>query len=468
MANSAKIPAMSSTLPIIESSRTTPTVAEADLCVVGGSCTGVFAAIRAARLGLRVALVEQQNCFGGVATISQVCVWHSLWDTEVAQQIIGGLTVEVIERLERRGAVHRYPRDNPHKGFAFNPEELKIELDEMVLEAGITPFLHTQFCAPVVKDGVLEAILIENKSGRGAIRAKMFIDASGDGDLAARAGCETYFSSHSQPATTCAIVSGWDTLNLDAPYPSVIAQHAAEYGLPAGFAWGCHVPGSPNYLLAGTRVHGSNPTDANDLTKAEMEGRRQVRAILDILRRASPEARIALAALPSRIGLRESRHVRCGYQLTGADVLTGRRFPDAIANGSYRVDIHHQDRPGITLRYLNGKEEFCEPGQANVISRWRPETETDPTFYQIPYRSMVPGTVPNLLVAGRMVDADPEAHAAIRVMVNMNQTGEAAGVAAFLALDAGTGVAQVDTGALRAKLAEGGSIVIPDLDEAVA
>jgi hypothetical protein len=317
------------------------------------------------------------------------------------------------------------------------------------------------FAAPHVVDGKLEAIFVENKAGRGAIKAQMFIDATGDGDLAARLGCETYFASHLQPATTCALFSGWESLDFKGrSYQEVLLEHAAKFNLPEGFIWGGYVPGSKNYMLAGTRVYGVNPADADDLTAAELEGRRQVRAIMDIFREAAPDNELSLAALPARIGLRESRHVRCGYQLTGDDVLSGRRFPDPIANGSYRVDIHHQDKPGITLRYLDGREIYSRPGHPPQEGRWRAESAENPTFYQIPFRSMVPGTHPNLLIAGRMIDADPQAHAAIRVMVNMNQTGEAAGVAAHLALAGEGDVRKLDIDRLRSTLQAGGSIII--------
>jgi hypothetical protein len=447
---------------LCEPARDIPIWHEADVCILGGSCTGVFAAIRAARLGAKVVLVEKANCFGGVATLSLVCVWHSLYDTQGERQIIGGLTQETIERLDKHGVLKRNKKSDPSVGFTFNPEELKIELDEMVMENGITPMLHTAFCAPFIEGGQLTAVIVENKSGRGAIRAKTFVDATGDADLAARLELETYFSSHLQPSTTCAVFSGWNTLDFDGKhYGEILRQHCAEFDLPEGFAWGAPVPGSENFMLAATRIYGANPANAEDLTRLEIEGRRQVRAIQNIFRKASTHNRLSLAALPSRAGLRESRHVRCSYQLTGDDVLYGKRFEDAIANGSYRVDIHHQDKPGITLRYLDGTETYNRPGYAAEVGRWRDETSTNPTFYQVPLRSLVPqGPFDNVVVAGRMFDADSLAHAAVRVMVNMNQTGEAAGVAAFLALDEGIGVKQVEAHKVREMLAAGGSIVI--------
>jgi hypothetical protein len=302
-------------------------------------------------------------------------------------------------------------------------------------------------------------VFVENKSGRGLIKAKQFIDATGDGDLCARLGLETYYNGRFQPATTCAILEGWPQEGFD--FQAIVREHREAFNLPQGFQWGAHIPDTKAFMLAGSRVHHADCSQAEQFTAAEIEGRRQVRAMLDLIRQHAPQYPLKLIGLPARIGIRESRHVRAHYQLTGDDVLHGRRFPDAIANGSYRVDIHHQDKPGLTFRYLDGRESYISPGEKTIEGRWRPVTAENPTFYQIPYRAMVPKSpYPNLLMAGRMIDADEAAHGAIRVMVNMNQTGEAAGVAATLALDSHTPVADLDTTLLGKKLAEGGSIII--------
>lgn len=191
-----------------------------------------------------------------------------------------------------------------------------------------------------------------------------------------------------------------------------------------------------------------------------MEGRRQVRAFMDMVRKYVPDSKVVLQALPSQIGIRETRHVRCQYQITGDDILYGRRFDDAIANGSYRVDIHHQDKPGLTFRYLDGTESYNRPGYPPVKSRWREKTETNPTFYQIPLRSLVPGKYGNLIAAGRMLDADLVAFSAVRVMVNMNQTGEAAGTTAYLALTSNTPIPGLNPAKVRKTLEEKGSLII--------
>ncbi|MDQ8208870.1 FAD-dependent oxidoreductase [Coraliomargarita sp. SDUM461003] len=443
---------------IHESARNIPVVGEYDLCVLGGSCTGVFAAIRAARLGLSVTIVERMGCFGGVATLSLVNVWHSPYDEVFAKQIFAGLSIETMDRLKLRQAVTEY-KANPNLAWAFNSAELQIELDEMIHENQITPWLHTSFVAPHIEEGHLSSIIVENKSGRSALKARFFIDATGDGDLCQRLGLETYRGAHRQPSTTCALFAGWNHLSA-INWQKLLLDHGEEFGLPQGFCWASAVPDSDLQMLAGTRVY-QDCSDARGFTQAEIEGRRQVRAIHDLLRKYAPDAPITLQSLPARIGIRETRHVRCHYQLTGEDVLSGRAFPDAIANGAYRVDIHHDDKPGITFRYLNGEESYSRPGHPKEFGRWRPVSEVNPTYYQIPYRSLIPqGAFGNLLAAGRFIDADEQAHAAIRVMVNMNQTGEAAGTAAWLALKHGQKAVDVDASSLRTVLQENGSIML--------
>ena len=183
---------------------------DTDLCVVGGSCTGVFAAVRAARLGVRVVLLERQNRFGGVATLGLVGMWHSLFDITGQQQIIAGLTFEMLERLEKLQAASPFRAAAPG-GIRFNPEILTLELDRLVQEqSNIRVFLNTAFSNVILSsDGQVDAVVAENKSRRFAIRAKVFIDASGDGVLCRKAGVAMRRPEHPQPPTSCARFSGW-------------------------------------------------------------------------------------------------------------------------------------------------------------------------------------------------------------------------------------------------------------------
>jgi hypothetical protein len=433
-----------------------PVINDVDICVLGGSCTGVFAAVRASRLGARVAIVEKQNAFGGVATSALVNIWHSLFNTEANKQIIAGLTSETIERLSKRDLVTNSKKDKTGP-WTLNTQELKIELDELVLESGIKPYLHTLFSEPFLdQDGKLAGVIVDNKSGRGIIKARYFIDATGDGDLCYRLGLKSYFHEFLQPPTTCAYIEGFD----EGKFNSLLKQYGKEFNIPDGFVWGAKVPKTNSYMLAGTRIYGVNCSDAGELTKAEFEGRRQIRAILDMIHKYGTDLNPGLVGLPSYIGIRETRHIECLYQVTDKDGLYGKQFEDAIANGSYVFDLHHQDKPGITFRYLDGTQRYSRPGYPEEKSRWRKETAVNPTFYQVPLRSIIPKKHNNLMVAGRILDASMISFSGIRVMVNMNQLGEAAGVTSYLALHQNKKIRDVSPGEVRNELAKGGSIII--------
>lgn len=446
-----------------EPAREIPIAAECDLVVVGGSCTGVFAAIAAARLGLSVCIVEQLNQFGGTATASMVCVWHALWDTKGQRQIAAGLTAEVIGRLQARGAVLENPRDCPHWQYCFHPAELAIELDQLVLAHGIRPFLHARVAAVVGEGRRVDAVVIEDKDGRRAIRARAVVDASGDADVLRRAGIAVRRPTQLQPPTTAALLYGLDAVKAAMPDFSlgrVLFDPANPQALRSGFVWSAPQAGMPGLQqVFGTRVFGADLLQADDLTRAEMDGRAQVRRIVDLLREACPQHPVGLAAIPARIGIRETCHAGCLHTLSESEVLEGTPFPDAIANGSYRVDIHPQGG-GIVFRYLDGRESRQDEQQRWHEGRWREPRAVDPTFYQIPWRSLVPRDLDNVAVAGRCLDADHGAYGAVRVMMVCNQLGEAAGTAAALALRGGTTMAAVDPAALRATLADHGQIVI--------
>jgi hypothetical protein len=319
---------------------------------------------------------------------------------------------------------------------------LKIELDLLVAEAKIRPFLHTLFVAPAVQDGRMVAAIIEDKTGRRAIRAKCFVDATGDADVVTRMGLPVYRRDDVQPPTLCAILRGLGAIGQRHKGFNInraIFDRRYKHAIKKGFSWSSAVPGGRDEtMLAGTRVFGANCADADELTQAELEGRRQVRAICDLLRESFLDGEgVPLVTLPTKIGIRETRHARCLHTLTQDELLSGKRFPDAIGNGTYPVDIHNARGAGITFRHLKKAP-----------------------FYQMPYASLVPKGSSNVLIAGRCIDADEGAFGAVRVMVNCNQMGQAAGVASFLALDSGCSVAEVDPEKLRATLKKQGAAIL--------
>lgn len=416
---------------ILERPRSVPVVQDCDVCVLGGSCTGVFAAVRAAQMGARVALVEKQNAFGGVATSSLVNIWHKLYDNEGREQIIGGLTYEVVKRLEKIAAITSHGNGRSH--FTLNTEELKIELDRLVVENGIMPYLHTYYAVPHIEGNRVTAVFVENKDGRQAIRAKVFVDATGDGDLAKDAGLPFEIRSGLQPPTTCAKIS-----DLPDSIVKLIEEHREEFGLAPDHGWGSVIPGSQGVrMCAYTHVFNTDASDASQLTRAEIEGRRQIRACMDIARKyGGSKNRPCLLDLPSYIGVRETRSFTANYKLTEEDVLSCRRFPDAIANGTYHIDVHDPE---------TGKFKFKEPRG---------------DFYQVPLSTMVSDEAANIVLAGRMISTDRSAFGGVRVMVNLNQVGEAAGVTASLAASERKAVSQVGAEAVRKGLADLGAVII--------
>jgi hypothetical protein len=219
------------------------------------------------------------------------------------------------------------------------------------------------------------------------------------------------------------------------------------------------IPNSQLFMLAGTRVLQCDCSDPDEITRAEITSRRQIKAILDMLRREFPDRKFGLETLPSAIGIREGLHVESIGTLTGEELLAGRRFPDAIGNGTYPVDIHNDTDATISFKKLDGTMRVYRGDQCISTERWLPEGEVLP-YYQIPLSCLIPRGAVNVLVAGRMLDADRDAFGAVRVMVNLNQCGEAAGVAAWQAMRDGKGVANVDSAETRRLLKDGGAIIL--------
>ena len=418
-----------------------PVAGEYNLVVAGGSSTGVCAAVTAARAGLKVAIIEYNAFFGGMATAGLVPVWHSLWSTDGKTQIIHGLTEEIERYMLDRGEamLTADTKTNPSVGCYLNVAAMQLALDHFVREAkSVTPFLKAHLVAAEKdREGHLTGVVIEDKSGRRVIRGRWFIDATGDADLAARAGFETYVlpKCDIQAHTLCAVVSGWNELEKHYGEKFSLSALLGPKGL-AGirhvFGWFAPVVGAPDVkFLAVTRVADCDPSVAKDLTDGLLDARSQLGRIIDAANRHFPlpeGRRLSLVAVASDLGVRESRHIKAKYRVTEEDVLMGRRFDDCAAKGSYRVDIH--EGSGITFKYLNGERHRMSVDADGKVTWtedfWRLDKMTRPTWYEMPLRALMPEKAENLICAGRMVDCERGAYGALRVMVNCNQMGEAA------------------------------------------
>ncbi|MBQ3811654.1 MAG: FAD-dependent oxidoreductase [Kiritimatiellae bacterium] len=431
-----------------------PGAGEFDVVVAGGSCTGVFAAVRAAEAGCRVALVEAAGGFGGTATQGLVPIWHSLFSADGRTKIIGGLTDEVERELVRRGEARMEAPDNPARGALLNVAGLQMLLDGLVAaQPRITPFLHTRLAAAECdRPGRVAAVVVADKSGLRRLRGRFFVDATGDADLCRFAGLPVWRQPKEsmQAHTLCAILAGADRIRAKHPDFSFDELMRPERGAGLGhvYGWGAEVLGAEGlFFHAYTRVADCDPSVPGDLTRAEIEGRAQLRRIVDAANRAfpmPPGEGLSVVALAAHAGLRESCHVDSPHRVTADEILGGRRFDDCIARGSYRVDIH--EGAGITFKYLDGRFERTVAdgagGTRYETGRWREARADAPTWYEIPYRSIVPKGAENVLAPGRALDCDRDAYGACRVMVNCNQMGEAAGRAAANALARGLPAAE--------------------------
>ncbi len=450
---------------IKEKAKELPVVHETDVCVVGGSATGVFAAVRAARLGARVAIVELMNSFGGVATNGLISCWHSFRDTERKKQIVAGLSEEVLSRMSEID----YNNGNADSHF-FNPCELKYELDRILIENKVKIYLHTMYVGVCEEDDELKAIIIENKNGRSAIKARFFIDASGDGDICRDLGIEKYTNGNIQPpsyaftmqGSDAALYKKYDTGEADV-ISILLCKYGKEFGLDPDWGWGTFVPGLDNIKMrANTHVFNHFCADADELTLAELEGRRHMHNITRMLRKYGDESQhYSVVSDPATIGIRETYHYRTGYQAYYLDILLGKKYEDNIMHGTYNIDIHDANG-GIKFMHFDGTyNEQNEVGE-DRFGNWREELGISkdipvPTYYSLPFRVLVNEKYKNFIAAGRMINADEPSFGALRVMINLNQIGEAAGVAAYMALNENKSVQELDGTKVAQELAKGGS-----------
>lgn len=448
-----------------EKQKETPVIYEADLCVVGGSATGVFAAVRAARLGAKVVIIEKTNCFGGNATNGLMTVWHSLYSTDKKRQIISGLTEEtlgMIPSTDIRG-------DSANTHF-FNPVEMKCALDELCRREGIKIYFHTFYAGLSAEDNSIRAIFVENKDGRGAIKARFFIDATGDGDLCRDIGAERYTNGKLQPPSYVFYLQGRSGVidpttgkHIDMDAITLLNAHREEFDVEQDHGWSGAVAGLNNITMrVDSHVFYVQCADADDLTRAEIVGREKMRKLCRVLRKyGDPSENYSLIADCSHVGIRDTYHYKTKCSANFIDMFTGREYDDCILNGSYSGDVQNEV-DGTMFMYLDGTYFRMDPYGQHFHGNWREEhglpTDVEmPTYYRLPFRTLVQRDCKNMIAVGRMIDADPVAYGALRVMVNLNQLGEAAGVAAYLALTHDTSVQELDGAEVARLLSRGGS-----------
>ncbi|MFC5832815.1 FAD-dependent oxidoreductase [Nonomuraea insulae] len=402
---------------------------EGDVVVAGGGSAGCAAAVAAVRTGASCLLVEPAGFLGGTGVAVLDTFYGFYAPGPVSRRVVGGIGWEVCERLFAAGAAFERPNTyGAGTGLTYEPEELKLVWDELTSEASV--LLHARVCAYVPGVGVE----VETVAGRFLVKARVIVDATGDGEVAWRAGAALERPGlRAQPMTATFRLGGVDLSATSSPELHALM---ADADLPRreGSVHRTVNDGIVHTNL--TRVSGLDPTDPFELSRAEREGRAQVREYVRFLRAKVPGYESAVLLSTSvRIGVRESRRLIGRYVLTSDDVLAGRDFPDTIARCGAPIEDH----------------------AAGSATRW--EYVHDYGTYGIPYRCLLPVEVGGLIVAGRCLSATHDAHASARSMGQCMAMGQAAGTAAALAVQAGLDPGAVDVEVLRARLREEGALL---------
>ena len=418
-----------------------PVVGRYDVVVCGGGPAGFIAAIAAARKGASVALVEQYGFLGGMATTSYVAALSVF--TYKGRKVIGGIPWEFIERLEELGGGLI---EKPLGNVAFDPELYKLLCQTMVLEAGVKLYLHSYLSGCVCGDGRISQVIIENKSGSQALEAAVFIDCTGDADLAYMAGVPMLDKSGRplQPMSSYFILNGVDT---DSPMVREAMHHNKQgencYCLPMrkkmlelqeeldipdfGGPWYCTTLHDGCVAVNVTRVS-ADACDAEQLSAAECSLREDCFRMAGIFRKLFPEFRNCyVASVAVNGGVRETRNIKGMHVISAQEYLNAFHYEDSISRGAHPIDIHASKGASQSVTFLE-----------------------EPAY--VPYRALIAEGFPNLLVAGRCLSADRVAFASLRVQASCMGSGQAAGVAAALASASGVSVQDVDVPVLVAEL----------------
>ena len=455
---------------IEEPARRIPVEAEVDVLVVGGGTAGVVAAIAAARHGAKSLIVEQFGFLGGTHTaalVSPVCPnYHP-----DGRPLTEGIGQEIFDRLAKRGRAKG--REDGCYDFDgewpwFDPEALKYLLDDMVEESGAKVLFHT-FVSDIIRDnGNITGVIVENKGGRSALMARQIIDASGDADVAFRAGvpiesgrlidhlnqpaslrflagnvdfekCSAFLRKQGVKNRTTPSVSfarGGGAKDLEKYFGQLLTEGRVEPETLDYFQF-YSAPGRPGEISFNCpELRKFSATNGWDASRMQLEGRRKIGKIMNFARRFIPGFENSYIAYTApMVGVRESRRIVGEYVLTEVDVLSGMKFPDAVARNNWPPDIHSpSDDEGLMYTQDSFSADYVE----------------------IPYRSLVPLKVDNLLVTGRCISATFEAQAAVRISRTCHALGQAAGTAAAMACKENITPRQLDGRAVRRVLENDG------------
>jgi hypothetical protein len=389
----------------------TPSSTHYDVIVAGGGSAGIAAAVGAARTGARTLLIERGPCLGGAATLRNVVTYCGLYTRDDLRQVVFGIADEVISRLKARGAVGE-PRRFNAVTVVFDPENVKVVLDELCREAAVDIRLHSLLIAAHTEGDSITAVEVADHEGVHRFTADAFVDATGDADLAHHAGAEVRYGTdgwvqNGSLGVRFGGIAPEAEVTVDTVGAAVRSAKAAGVdGLLAESGLVARMPVSGDVIMY-LVDEGYDARSAADTTRAEISARRQAQAYLPVVR-TIPGAELAyIVTTGPELGTRESRHIVTRYRLRETEILHPDTTESAVAIGAWPMEYH----PG--------------PG---IPSTWK--FIGDPGFYPIPLGCLRSVGTDNLYAAGRTLDGDRQAGASLRVMGTAFATGHAAGVAA--------------------------------------
>lgn len=463
-----------------------------DVIVVGGGTSGVIAAIAAGREGAKTLLIEQYGFLGGTATAGGLCNMASFFYKD--EQVIKGLPQEFMDRLVACGGSTPHLRALKSYGSGYyaslyNREMYKIVAQEMTIEAGVDILFHSYLTDAIVVNNRVTGVVVENKSGRQTYYGKVIIDATGDADVTARAGAEFVLGSEDgvmQPGSlmfdmanvdieklhkyVLGTLEDYDVKTEQIPVSQPIPEHLQQHNFVVqGFyklfrekALSGEVYSAKESILFtttalpgvismnSTRVH-FDPTDAKQRSAAVIDGHKQAASIANFLIHNVPGfEKSYLADSGLEIGFRESRHIVGEYVLQAEDVQRGRHFDDVIARYGFPIDVHKETKGS----YFDDEDK----SDKTVEGLW---IENDDA-YDLPYRCLIPKTLNGVIVVGRCISVSHIAHGSTRLMPLAMAEGQAAGIAAKLAIDNNVEIRNVDVKALQKRLIEEGASLYRD------
>lgn len=440
-----------------------PVVRQKDVVVIGGGCAGIAAAICAARHGAQTLLVESNGVLGGMATAGLVGPFMTCYDPDGQNQVIKGFFDEFVREMEKRGgAIHPeyVAAGTSYAGYRvyghahcgpFNAESFKRVAEDMCAESGVELLYHAMFVSPCMnEDGTqINGAVFATKGGLIQVNAKIFIDCTGDADVAYRSGVPCAYgdeAGQTQPGSLFFTVRGVDKEKLETIreesgdfktifFQDLIQKEIEEgrYNVPRNKLAVYENPDG-TFRVNMSRVYLKDGCDPFEITAASIKGRQQIEEIISMMRRLLPGCEhVELVDSASMLGLRETRRIQGEFILSGDDIKSKREFEDVIFLSGNSIDMHSGS--AVTYQPASGAP------------------------YQVPYRILLPQKVNNLLVAGRCSSLDRVALAAIRVMPPVFAMGQAAGTAAAICIERDLHLAEAPVDVLQKTLVDDGVVI---------